>query len=448
MTTKIIKKARPALRSLAELSKINQRENEVSTDKTASGVELEGDVEVAKVIEEAADNQVTEKTPRPKPAGGYRVDNKFVSRQVWEAYMDAKEAEEQAASDLEPIVAEMSDDEDDSHPEDAHSEDETADMEAAETISEGPFEIVEDERELLVSELEKLVSVCNYSQIVLRRASTMSTPQLREFLNTVRANSGGSITVAELIADTERQYDEITSSPNFINKMRLVEAKGRDFIAIAQRWQRVMGGDTLINGIRYQEYHELLKLLTKHSTAIEDVVTDIAEHLGILVPEKLLLGGEEFPVVRGAQLNTKVVIYILNLIKNNLRAWAEEAASATNQRNAALEEASKQRDLAIARMKDIASKQAEINDARAKHDRATRNVLGYAIINTETKEYLCIADDRKPVTMKNLDFTPYLQEAILMTTFGKASDFESRVSDHQGINLAVKTIVALEPYGI
>ena len=470
MTTKIIKKARPALRSLAELSEIAKAKQEeaqpvipaASDENTASdgnftnveleavheevfggddNAEFEGDVESANVIEETTDNQIMESAPRAKPPGGYRVNNKFVSRQVWEAYMDAQEAEEANREEG-----------DDSHPEDAHSEDETADMEAAETIiEEGPFEIVddeEDEHKQLIGELENLVTVCNYSQTVLRRASNMTLPQLREFLYTVRANSGGSVSVAELIADAERQYDEVTLSPNFINKMNLVEAKGRDFIAIAQRWQRVMGGDTLINGIRYQEYHELLKLLTRHSTAMEDALTDVADHLGILVPEKLLLGGEEFPVVSGAKLNTKVAIYILNLIKNNLRAWADDAATATSQKNAAVEEASKQRDLAISRLKEINSKQVEINEARAKHERATRNVLGYAIVNTETQEYLCIADDDKPVAMNNLDFTPYFQEAILMTTRVKANDFESRVSDHMGVSLEVKTIVALEPYGI
>jgi hypothetical protein len=225
----------------------------------------------------------------------------------------------------------------------------------------------------------------------------------------------------------------------------MVDAKGVDFIKVAQNYQRVMGTDIVVHGVRHQEYHELLRTLTKHTSAMDGAITSIAEDLGVLIPEKLMLGGTKYPVLDGAQINTKAAIYILHLIKSNLRAWADSADASQIARIAAQDEVAIIKASLIQKNREVSSKNEEVQAARAKHEKATSNVLGYVIINDDG-EYLCIKNEKKPLTITNLTFTNVLQEAIIMQTKGKAEAMESRVSDHLDIELYVKPLALLEPY--
>lgn len=472
---KIIKKTvKPVLRSLAELNQIapktdatveeqtvihgevitdtpehdyeaayQRREEEATTDFNAlSREELEKEWEANNV-----------KPMRPKPPGGYRIDGKFVSAAVWNAYMDQQENDyvRNGPSDDDGFLESMNDDtlgeDDDSNEAEVHSEDEDADMEASETAV--AAESFADEhvvaREALIAELTQLVTICNYSQQVLRRAETLPLPQLKEYVATVRRNSGGSVSVASLIDQTQAQYEAALLTESTMRKLAMVDAKGNDFIKIAQNYQRVMGTDIVVHGTRHQEYHELLRTLTKHTSAIDLAITHMAERVGVLVPENLLLGGERYPVLDGAQINTKVAIYILNLISENLRVWAEDADMAQKARRAAEDAATKSRAALEQKHRELVSKNEEVQVARAKHEKATSNVLGYVITNDDG-DYLCIKNENKPISMGNLTFTSVLQEAIIMSTKSKADAMESRVSDYKEIDLYVKPLALLEPY--
>ena len=399
------------------------------------------------------------KPVREKPKGGYRIKGSFVSAEAWNAWMDEQEAAQTfdgAADDLEEAGFDVDDggpyNEDDSNEGEAHSEDEEADMEAAETVSEETHaigdvsdEVIEDERTTLLATLYQYVSTCGYSQDMLNRAKKLDLPALRDYVESTRVNSGGSLTVAELLAETEEAYAEFVSSPDVQRKAGLIEAKGRDFINMAQKMERVFGKDVVLNAVQHQEYHELLKTIVQHSSVVDRAISSIADILRIEIPERLLLGGETLPVVAGVQLNTKTVIYILTLLENNLRTWASNAAIADDLAKKARAEADAFAKLAGERQKLLNATQDEVREARQRHEKATSKVLGYAIMSDEG-DYLCIDDEDKPRSLSNMAHTEDWQEAIIMGTHSKALDLAARASDRYEIDYMVTPIVALGNY--
>lgn len=286
-----------------------------------------------------------------------------------------------------------------------------------------------DPRLALLAEIEQYVTVCGYTQAHIDRAHNMTLPQLHEYLASLRVSSGGSIQVAELLAEVEEAYAETLASEDVQRKLSLIEAKGADFLTLASRVHRALGSDVVVNGVRYQEYHELLKHLVRHSSVVSAHIVDIASLLRITIPEQLENGGTPIPVVSGMQLNTKATLYILSVLLNNMRSWAVSAANADMLAKTAQKQREEMEAFAALKVAQAKAAQDNLNTALAAHAAETSRVATY-IVEDEDGKFLAKKHVDDPLSYKNLQFVDHPFDAIPLNSRLAAADLAERVGLH------------------
>lgn len=285
------------------------------------------------------------------------------------------------------------------------------------------------ERAKLMEEITQYVTLCGYMQDHLNRATNMTLVELREYAHAMRINSGGSVTVAQLLAETEEDFHRFISSEDVQRKVALAEAKGADFINVAQRIHRILGSDVVINGIRYAEYRDLVKLLIEHTAVVQRGVTAFADILRIEVPERLDLGGKTMPVVEGMPLNTKSTLYILNLVANNIRVWHASSVQA--------DELVKRMNAEIEVYKKTIQRQADENKAlhqRVENIRKEYNTrMGdvHSWVLKHPRGFLGKKYFDEPLAYSNLTFYTNIEDALHMKSRISADDLAQRVFERK-----------------
>lgn len=281
-------------------------------------------------------------------------------------------------------------------------------------------------REDKLQELADLVTSCGYSNKMLRAACNMTDEELDTYLRLQRINSGGTVTVAELIAETENFYDEILASPVMQKRIALLEEKGADFRNLAVKLSNLLGGDVVIGGVKYLEYRELLTHLVKYVTLLEGMVSDIAAQLAIDIPvDTLLPNGEKIAIPNGFPVSGKPAVYVLHSLLVNLKFFAqhssfmEERHKIEQERGAALE----QSNLALRRQtENLTSTLIDIRDK----EESKYTVVGFVVANNDG--FIGIDDLDERVSIMNLMNTHNVADAITFDSKLTASDFASRIA--------------------
>ena len=297
------------------------------------------------------------------------------------------------------------------------------------------------ERKQLIAEIEQFVTICGYRQEHINRAAFMTLPELRDYVYTLRINSGGSTSVAQLLADMEEDFHKFINSEDVQRKLALAEAKGANFINVAQKVQRILGSDVVINSIRHDDYPQLVRRLVTHVSVVQNAITQMADLMRLEVPEHLDLGGETVPVVEGMQLNTKSTLYLLNLVVNNMRAWHVSSRNAEELRDRYQKDAELAAKQVEKHVKDNRDMQQRVESIRKQFEGLVSNVKGFVLKNS--KGYLGKKDDEKPLSFGNLTYRDHLQDAIWMTSKVAASDLAQRIFDRKSIEFEVHPIIEM-----
>lgn len=291
---------------------------------------------------------------------------------------------------------------------------------------------VDDEtrqRKELMHEITELVTICGYMQNHIDRAQFMTLSELKEYVHTLRINSGGSVGVARLLAETEEDFHKFVASEEVQRKIALVEAKGSDFINVAQQISRVLGSDVVINGVRFAEYREMLRILTEHTSIVQRGITEFADILRIEVPERLDLGGKTMPVVEGMPINTKTTLYILNVILNNIRSWRASSAQADELMKRYKNEAEAAKKALERQVEENKALHQRVESIRKEYNQRMSDVNSWIL--KHPKGFLAKKDIDEPLSFKNLTFVEVLEDAIHLKSRIAADDLAQRVLERK-----------------
>lgn len=300
----------------------------------------------------------------------------------------------------------------------------------------------EEERSSLLAELETLATSCNYTKRVIHHAHGLSLEDLREYVRVQKRNAGGSVSVAQLIDEVEEYYADWANSELLRRKVAILEQKGQDFLVIAQRMSRVLGEDVTVSGLRFKDYHELLKHLVTHTSLVDNGVSNLAAILGIELPrDTLKLSEGSSPVIPGQALSSRETLYLLSVVANNLTFYIEHSERMEKAYTKA-EEARVKAEEALKAMKEnmqgVIERTSAIIDQTNK---ALSNTLTWVVVNNKD-EYLGKIDDEVKLSFANITFYDDIRDALFFNGRQAANDFIVRVNNRFGELSAIRIVRA------
>tara|TARA_B100001146_G_C16187099_1_gene437377 strand:+ start:1137 stop:2375 length:1239 start_codon:yes stop_codon:yes gene_type:complete len=223
--------------------------------------------------------------------------------------------------------------------ESAESIEDWAESDIVTEILQVAHEVVEDEEEKPSRE-EMIETIKSYHKMVnipfLESAINMYTDeQLVDHLKLLDANNGGSWDMASAIANATSDYKRFVESELLNSKLKLIDKKSMDYVAVAQRITKALGSDAVVQGVKIGDYHTLLRNLAKNYSVLFDKVLQLGESLGIRIPENVFDNEDgDVPVVEGMPHNPKIALLVLNVFLAHVDKFytVNQAINDTNKR--------------------------------------------------------------------------------------------------------------------
>ncbi len=244
----------------------------------------------------------------------------------------------------------------------------------------------------------------------------MTISQLEDHVELLRINNGGTPIAAKILTDIQNDYRELLSSDEVRRRLAIVEAKGARFVEIAQKLERLIGGEITVKAMKFEEYHSLLKTLSSALTIISFEITKQAELLGIKLPiDELATSIGDVPVIEGMPLDEQSIMYILRNMTASLEHWHNIALSLRSN---------------IQKLEATVATQQQVIEAqkiKLNEDAVQRNqfIQSYTDKFTEIEKYfikasfnngfLALIDPDEKLNKKNLTFTADIREALFLT---------------------------------
>jgi hypothetical protein len=261
----------------------------------------------------------------------------------------------------------------------------------------------------------------------------MTDAQLEEHLKLLDANNGGSWNMATALTAAKENYEKFISSEVLNAKLKLVDEKSHDFVRMAQQISRKLGSDTVISGVRVDEYHTLLRKIVKDYSAVMDKVFSVGQTLGINYPDPEPSNEDNFiPIMENMPHNPEFAFYTLNVLLAHLDKFFY-MSSATTKTNENLKRRCEQLELENKKLRDESSTHYEVSkNLRASIDRI--NQASYYVIRDRVNAgYIRKRNPDAPVRkIKDLDLRGKLHEdAMEFTSLEKAKSLVSRLMAHK-----------------
>jgi len=172
----------------------------------------------------------------------------------------------------------------------------------------------EERREQLLKEVREFYELLDMPSMG-RNFAQMDDITLEEHLGLLRKNNGGSLKMAELIQQTEIEYDNLLKSETLKMRMTLIEQKSVDTIAMMQKLRSVIGNDFVIGGVKASDYHLMLKSAVSFISVIHDKTTMIGQQLGIKLPvNELNKRLDSIPIVENMPADPRIAMCVLNAL--------------------------------------------------------------------------------------------------------------------------------------
>lgn len=299
----------------------------------------------------------------------------------------------------------------------------------------------ETSRDALLKELSQLATYCGLTKRALEQAKSLSDVELKEYVSLQRRMAGGSLDTAALIADTEDTYAEFIHSELTKRKLGILEAKGHDFLRVAQHMSRVLGQDVAISGMRFRDYHEMLKHFVEHCAVIDGALSTLAAVLGIEIPNDYLLSeAGSTPVIPGQALSTKAAAYIINVVLNNIQFYSNHSAQMHHTNERLSDEVRKLTAQVAAAQEHERDTISRVEKVVEQVQASLNNVVTYVILRD--KQFLAKKDPESKLSVKNLTFVDDLRDALFFNTRHSAMDLICRVDGRLGDLVAQRLVLA------
>lgn len=256
----------------------------------------------------------------------------------------------------------------------------------------------------------------------------MTDIQLQEQLYLVKSCSGGTITMATLIKQTEDDYNRLVNSDAMKSRMKLLEQKAADQAKMIQTFTKMFGNDVVIQGAKSKDYHDMLKSAVSYIVSLTGHVNMIAEQLGITLPvEEYMPNGKHVPITENTPADPRVYMYVLNVFRSHLDKLDIQANN-LNKQNSDNQKYIKRLEQHVKLLKDQQeSTNREIERERTEFLRRLGN-SSYCIIKDAKGNILRKIDNEKPLTHPNdLDLRGTINTALFLTSERAAENLAERL---------------------
>lgn len=284
-----------------------------------------------------------------------------------------------------------------------------------------------NDRDKIMQEINSFYELLDIPQMG-RNFEMMDTIALQDHLDLLRLNNGGSLNMAVLLQQTEMEYDEFLKSETLKMRMRLIEQKSIDTVTLMQRMRNIMGNDFAINGVRAQEYHNMLKSAVSFISTVHEKIAAIGQQLGLKVPlnqfnERI----DSVPIVENMPADPRVAIYVLNALMAHMDKFHMllDNNRAQNQRAEERIKSAESREKHITKMLEDAQQRAK--DLSEAFDKFTGNSSYWIIRDTEGR-ILRQIDPNEPIRhTRDLDLRGDYDSALVFPSRSGAKAWSHRL---------------------
>ena len=285
---------------------------------------------------------------------------------------------------------------------------------------------VENEHEHTLKEVRDFYELLDMPTMG-RNFDLMSTEDLKEHLYLLRTNNGGSFSMARLLQTVEMEYDGYLKSDTLRMRMSLVEQKAADFIVLAQKMRSIVGKDFVINGVRSQDYHNMLKCAVANVSVMHEKISAIGRQLGLQMPtEELRFRGDSVPIIEGMPADPRVAMYVLDILIAHLDKFAMQLDQNNKQlqRDQIRIKSLLDREKHLISQAEDALKYQQQLIAEAEHFRSNSS---YWIIKDDKGRILRQVDDEKLVHTRQLDLRGSENDCLQFTNRTGAKTWAQRL---------------------
>lgn len=269
-------------------------------------------------------------------------------------------------------------------------------------------------------------------------------PKLRDLLQLTLAENGGSISVASIIQESKKDFDEVLKSEEMNKRLRLLEQKGADYAKLLASFSRMVGNDFTIKNARTTEYHAMLKNSTIFIESLSSVIMKMAKKMNMTIPHSEFLPSKDhIPIVEGMPHDPRILIYVLNTFYMMIDRVYAQSMYAKEELEKALAniDGLKERERRLTEELAIASRAEQ--EIRSDYENRIRN-SSYYIIKDDHGRIVRKIDEEKPLeTVRDLDLRGTIDTALFMTSKSSAQELADRMMISRrfnGRNLSVKTV--------
>lgn len=271
---------------------------------------------------------------------------------------------------------------------------------------------VEDEdevRSVLIDELLQFDS--GEHRAGLREAyARLSTDSLQEQLTLLQAEWGGSVKMKASLEAAAALIKKASNNQLAKARASLLGQKYKEYHLLAQKVEKALGADTVINGMKHTEYHKQLTSIIKTNAALSSAIREMANMVAFNT-------SDEVPDANLAPANVEELVRVCLAVGVSAKSWIlargelskrvlyleNELARIIESRKAVQEALNSARDAATAR------------DAMLAKQQHARFGQKFALVNLDG-QFMTMDEDAEAINPKVLDFDDDMANALLMTS--------------------------------